>query len=288
MSIQSTIDAAVETLSPSLARVANFIRANPASVVDNTINELADLCDTSVASVVRFCRAIGFTGYAQLRMALASEIGKERAQFGGGMSFGSDITDVDSLADIVAKIRSREILAIEETLASLDMDALESAASLIDGAKRILLYGIGASQFIATDLGHKLLRIASPAFVLSDPHEAWACAALPTPHTVAVAFSHRGETFETNRFVQIARSAGAATIGLTSVRDSTLGQGVDVVLMTQARETDFRAGAMVSRIAQLSVIDCLFTAVAQRQYAQTLEALRVTRAATHGADRASH
>ena len=77
MSIQSTIDSAAETLSPSLARVANFIRARPVTVVDSTINELAALCETSVASVVRFCRAIGFSGYAQLRMALASELGKE-------------------------------------------------------------------------------------------------------------------------------------------------------------------------------------------------------------------
>ncbi len=285
MSIQSTIDAAVGTLSPSLARVANLVRTDPAVVVDNTINELADLCETSVASIVRFCRAIGFTGYAQLRMALASEIGKERAQFGDGMSFGSDITDADALPDIVAKIRSREMLAIDETLASLDVVTLERAAALLDGAARILLYGMGASQFIAADLGHKLLRIGSPAFVLSDPHEAWACAALPQPGTVAVAFSHRGETAESNRFIRIAREAGAATIGLTSVRDSTLGKGVDAVLTTQARETDFRVGAMVSRIAQLAVVDCLFMAVAQRQYDHTIEALRVTRAAIAEPDR---
>ncbi|MBN9177488.1 MAG: MurR/RpiR family transcriptional regulator [Microbacterium sp.] len=285
MSIQSTIDATAGTLSPSLARVAEFIRANPAAVVDNTINELAGLCNTSVASVVRFCRSIGLSGYAQLRMALASEMGKERAQFGDGMSFGSDITDADSLSDIVAKIRSREILAIEETLAALDVDDLGRAASLISESDRILLYGVGASQFIAADLGHKLLRIGRPAVVLSDPHEAWACAALPHPGTVAIAFSHRGETPETNRFVQIARDAAGSTVGVTSVRDSTLGQNVGIVLTTQARETDFRAGAMVSRIAQLALVDCLFTAIAQGRYQQTLEALRVTRAATHGSGR---
>lgn len=285
MSIQSTIDATAGTLSPSLARVAAFIRADPAAVVENTINEIADLCDTSVASVVRFCRAIGLTGYAQLRMALASEMGKERAQFGDGMSFGSDITDADSLPDIVAKIRSREILAIEETLAAVDIDALRRASTLISEASRVLLYGVGASQFIAADLGHKLLRIGRPVVVLSDPHEAWACAALPHPGTVAVAFSHRGETYETNRFVQIARESPAATIGVTSVRESTLGQQLGIVLTTQARETDFRAGAMVSRIAQLALVDCLFTAIAQGRYQETLEALRVTRAATHGSDR---
>lgn len=280
MNIQSTIDAVTNTLTPSLRRIAHAVRANPTTVINSTINELAELCDTSVASVVRFCHAIGLDGYAQLRMNLAAEIGKERAQFGDGISFGTDITDADSLADIVAKIRSLEILAVEETLAALDLGALEQAAALIDGASRVLLYGVGASQIIASDLGHKLLRIGRPAIVLGDPHEAWACAALPNPGSVAIAFSHRGETFETNRFVALAGEAGAQTIGLTSMSESTLGQQVGITLTTRARETDFRAGAMASRIAQLAVVDCLFTAIAQRRYEDTLKALSITRAAT--------
>jgi len=281
MNVQSTIDAVADTLTPSLRRIARTIRANPATAIDNTINELAELCETSVASVVRFCHAIGLSGYAQLRMNLAAEIGKERAQFGDGISFGTDITDVDTIGEIVAKIRSLEILAVEETLAALDLKALGRATDLIDGASRILLYGVGASQIIASDLGHKLLRIGRPAVVLGDSHEAWACAALPSPGSVAIAFSHRGETFETNRFVSLAREAGTASIGLTSSSDSALGQQVDITLTTRARETDFRAGAMASRIAQLAVVDCLFTAIAQRRYDETLRALQVTRAAIH-------
>ena len=280
VSIQSTIEAAAGALSPSQARVAAVIRADPSVVLDSTINELAERCDTSVASVVRFCRSIGFSGYAQLRMALATEIGKESAQFGGSISIGADIGEGDSLAEITAKIASLEILAIEETLANLDIASLEQAVSLIDGAERVLLYGLGASQFIAADLGHKLLRIARPAFVLSDPHEAWASAALLIPGTVAIGFSHRGETVETINFLRIASEAGAPTIALTNSSDSAIARVADCLLLTEAREPAFRAGAMVSRIAQLAVVDCVFAGVAQRRYAQTVEALRLTREAT--------
>lgn len=280
MSIQSTIEAASSGLSPSQARVAAVIRADPSVVLDSTINELAERCGTSVASVVRFCRSIGFSGYAQLRMSLATEIGKESAQFRGSISIGADIAETDSLAEIASKIASLEILAIEETLANLDIDELERAVSLIDGAERVLLYGLGASQFIAADLGHKLLRIARPAFVLSDPHEAWASASLPIPGTVAIGFSHRGETIETIEFLRIAKEAGAPTIALTNAPESAFARAADCLLLTEAREPAFRAGAMVSRIAQLAVVDCVFTGVAQRRYAQTVEALRRSREAT--------
>lgn len=280
MSIQSTIEASIATMPPSLARVAAAVREKPSIVVDMTINELAEACGTSVASVVRFCRAIGLGGYAALRMALATEIGRESVQFADHAGFGSDISADDSLREAATKIAALERLAIEETIEGLDYDMLERAVEAIDAADRILLYGVGASQIVAEDLGHKLLRVGRNAIVLADAHEAVASAVLHRPLTAAIGFSHLGTTGETIRFVEVARTNGAATIGLTSSSDSPFARAVDHPLFTEVRESRFRAGAMVSRIAQLAVVDALFIGVAQRRFSETLEALERTRDAT--------
>ncbi|MCL2584765.1 MAG: RpiR family transcriptional regulator, partial [Streptosporangiales bacterium] len=50
----------------------------------------------------------------------------------------------------------------------------------------------------------------------------------------------------------------------------------DHVLLTAARETAFRSGAMTSRIAQLTVVDCLFVTLAQLDYPGTMQALERT------------
>lgn len=279
MSIQSTIEAAASSLPPSLSRIAAAIREQPSIVIDMTINELAQECRTSVASVVRFCRAIGFSGYAALRMALATELGKEAAQFSARGAFGSEISDADTLQEAVSKLAALELLAIEETVARLDFDVLEAAITAIDGADRILLYGIGASQFVAEDLAHKLLRVGRNAHVLADPHEAVAATVLQTAPTVAIGFSHSGATIETVRFLETARRNGAATIAVTSAKDSPLARAADHALFTEVRESSFRAGAMVSRIAQLTLVDCLFVGVAKRRFNETVDALRRTREA---------
>jgi DNA-binding MurR/RpiR family transcriptional regulator len=279
VSIQSTIEAAASTLPPSLSRIAAAIREQPSIVIDMTINELAQECRTSVASVVRFCRAIGFSGYAALRMALATELGKEAAQFSARGAFGSEISDADTLQEAVSKLAALELLAIEETVARLDFDVLEAAITAIDGADRILLYGIGASQFVAEDLAHKLLRVGRNAHVLADPHEAVAATVLQTAPTVAIGFSHSGATIETVRFLETARRNGAATIAVTSAKDSSLARAADHALFTEVRESSFRAGAMVSRIAQLTLVDCLFIGVAKRRFNETVDALRRTREA---------
>lgn len=280
MSIQTTIASAAETLPPSLARIARTITADPSIVVDSTITEIAATCATSVASVVRFCRAVGVGGYAALRMALATELGRESAQFSASGGFGAEISAADTLREATAKVASLELLAIEETIANLDYEALSAAVDAIDSADRILLFGIGASGLVAADLGRKLLRIGHAAIVLSDAHEASAAASLGARKTVAIGISHSGATRETLHFLRTARAAAAATVGITGAAASPLTSDVDQVLIAHAREPRLRAGAMVSRIAQLAVVDCLFVGVAQRRHAHSIHALQRTAEAT--------
>lgn len=280
MSIQTTIAASVDTLPPSLARIARAVADTPSQVIDSTITELAASCETSVASVVRFCRAIGVAGYAELRRALAAELGRESVNFGAHSGFGAEIAADDSPRDAAGKLAALERLAIEETVERLDFDALAASAEAIEAAGRILLFGIGASRLAASDLGHKLLRIGHNAIALDDAHEAAAAASLHVAPTVAIGFSHSGTTPEAVHFLRAARESGATTVGVTGASTSPLARAADHALLTHARESRFRAGAMVSRIAQLAVVDCLFIGAAQLRREVAVDALERSAAAT--------
>ena len=76
--------------------------------------------------------------------------------------------------------------------------------------------------------------------------------------------------------------SGARTVALTNFPKSPITAVADLVLTTAARETTFRSGAMASRLAQLTVIDCVFVGVAQRTYDETRAALDVTYEAVSG------
>lgn len=281
MGIQSTIEASSDKLTPAMERVASVIRHNPSVVLDMTISDLAAACRTSVATVVRFCRMLGLSGYAQLRMSLATELGREAAQFGGGITLGAEIARSDTLQEMASKLASLEMLAIEETVTSLDFDALGRVVAALDSANRILLFGIGASHFVAQDLQHKLFRIGRNAFLLADSHEAWSAALLSPAGTVALGFSHSGSTADTVRYLEIAREAGALTVAVTGSPGSPLAEAAQERLISHARESRLRAGAMVSRIAQLAIVDCLFLGVARQSYDDTVNALLRTRDVTH-------
>jgi DNA-binding MurR/RpiR family transcriptional regulator len=276
VSIQTDIQAKLETFPPSIRRVAEAILAHPQIALEKTISELARFCDTSETSVVRFCRSIGFTGFAPLKLRLAAELGQETAQFGEAVAHGADIRPSDSLAEAVAKIATSEIVGIRETANALDVDALQRVVTRIDNADKVVLFGVGASNAGPLDLAQKLLRIGRIALVFRDAHDALVSAALLGAHDVAIAFSHGGRTRESVELLRAARGNGAFTVAVTNAHGSPITAQADEVLRTAVRETMFRSGAMASRIAQLTLVDYMFVGVARRSYSRTVQALAST------------
>ncbi|GIT79732.1 RpiR family transcriptional regulator [Leifsonia sp. LS1] len=278
VSIQTSIQSHVDSFPPTMRRVADVILERPQIVMENTISELARACDTSEASIVRFCRALGFTGYPQLKLQLAAELAKESAEFGGNGdgAYGADISPSDTLAEMVAKIAGSEILGIRETADTLDIKVLQRVIRKLERAKRVVLFGVGASNAGAQDLAQKLLRIGHVALAFHDAHDALVSAALVEQGDVAIGFSHNGRTRETMAFLSAARRNGAHTVAVTNVPDSPLAEQAESVLRTAVRETTFRSGAMASRIAQLTIIDYLFVGVARGRYDRTVQALKST------------
>jgi DNA-binding MurR/RpiR family transcriptional regulator len=282
VSIQTNIQAHLDSYPPSVRRIADAILSRPQIVLELTISELAHSCDTSETSVVRFCRAIGFSGYSPLKLQMAAELATESAQRGGDAPYGSDILATDSLADMVAKISASELFGIQETASSLDLDALQTVIDLVRSAPRTVLFGVDASNATAADLSKKLQRIGRTAFCSPDAHNALNSASLLHAGDVAIGFSHSGRTHETIEFLRVARRAGASTVAVTNVQGSPITEKADVALRTAVRETTFRSGAMASRIAQLTVIDYIFVGVARADYDTSIQALRTTRESLRG------
>jgi DNA-binding MurR/RpiR family transcriptional regulator len=278
----STTTVKVRALLPSLSaaeqRVARIVIGDPATAAMLTITELAERAETSETTVIRFCRSVGFAGYPELRLTLATEAGRLQ---GGGPSrvVGSDISPSDDLAQVVEKIAFADARAVEETAAQLDVAVLEQVVTAVATAGRVDIYGVGASAFVAADFQQKLHRIGRIAYAWSDVHIALTSAALLGAGDVAFGISHTGTTKDTIDAFAEAGRRGATTVALTNFPRAPIARVADLVLTTAARETTFRSGAMASRLAQLTVVDCIFVGVAQRTYPETRAALEATYAA---------
>lgn len=266
-------------LPPSEQHVAEVLLGDTELAANMSIAELAERSGTSTTSVVRFYRRIGYTRYRDLRFDLAQEATRERLQASDLLPVSGDIDQHDSLADIISKIALSETLSISDTATVLDTAALAAAIQAVLAARRIDIFGVGAGSIVGLDLQQKLTRIGLTALMWLDSHAALTTAAVLDAQCVAVAVSHSGTTTDTVEYLSQARARGATTIALTNFSRSPLTDVADITLLTAARETRFRSGALGSRIAQLMVVDCLFIGVAQASYDQSVAALQQTYAA---------
>jgi DNA-binding MurR/RpiR family transcriptional regulator len=269
-----TVRALLPNLAPVEQRVARQVLADPFGTAMQAISELAALCDTSATTVVRFCRAVGLRGYPELRIALAAAAAQ--ADRGAGVEPSHDIAPGDDAATIAEKIAHADARAVTDTAKHLDIDTLAQVVEALATARRIDIYGVGASGYVALDLQQKLQRIGKPAFAWPDPHMAITSAALLGPADIVVALSHTGTTADTIDAMREAGGHGARTVAITNFPRSPITTTADFVLLTAARETAFRSGAMTSRIAQLTVVDCLFVVLAQHDLPASRDALERT------------
>jgi len=269
----------IRSLLPGLARaeqrVAQVVLEAPSSVARRSITEVALAANTSETTVTRFCKAVGVGGYPQLRIALAADTARSEAR--SSRNLGGEISTEDDLASVISKVSFADARAVEETAEQIDVAILQEVIELVATAGRVDVYGVGASAFVAADLQQKLHRIGRISFAWSDTHIMLTSAAVLSPGDVAIGISHTGATTDTVEALRVAREHGAVTVALTNFPRSPITEVADHVLTTAARETTFRSGATASRIAQLTVIDCLFIGVAQRHMDAAVNALDATR-----------
>lgn len=244
--------------------MAEFIVNNPALAAGKSLEELATVTGTSDSTVLRLATAAGFSGYRELRTAIALAAGAAAATAPAVLT--GDIGPHDGITDTVAKLAESEKSAIDETRALLDPDALARVADLIIAARQVVVVGIAASGLVALDLAGKLSRIGILALAVTEGHAAMTTALVMRPEDVLVVISSSGTTTDiVDPFLQ-ARGRGTSTIALTANTASPLG-GADVMLVNvAARESALRSASMASRTGQMFVVDAVFTVIAQRTF----------------------
>ena len=259
--LAARVRAVLPGLSPAESRIARIIESDPAAVASLTVNKLAERAGTSAATVVRAARSLGFEGYPQLRLALAAHGGFIRSD--EGVPFGADIADGDPAGVVLAKLAVFESEQIRATAARVDPSVLENVVALIGAARRVDVYGIGASGLVAHDLAQKLSRVGLDCRAHSDHDAAMVSACLLGPIDVAIGVSHAGENPGTVNPLALARKAGVATVAVTGATRSALARQADHVLATAGWEFGLRSAAMASRTGQLLVVDAIFMGIVQ-------------------------
>ncbi len=252
-------------LAGALRQVGNVILEDPGWASRATIVELGERSGTSPATVTRFCRSLGLGGYTELRVGIATDIGRAD-QAGWEVGIGADVLPTDPLDRVLRTLLAVDLQAMHETAAGLDLRTVETVIEALAAARRIDLYGVGGSGAVLEDMQMRMHRIGIASWTWSDVHNGLMSAALLGPGDVAIALSHSGRSTETVDMLEQAKASGATTVAITNFSTSPIADIAEHLLCTSVRETSYRSGEMSARHSQFLVLDMLYLAVAQRTH----------------------
>ncbi len=256
------------SLKTALRKVADVILRQPEMAIYASVNEVAAVAAVSEATVMRFCRILGFKGFQDFKIALAREMVIPSPRFREDAGGEGE----DEVA-IVRQVFQTNGVALQDTLEILEIEAMKEAAQLLLTARQIMVVGVGGSGPAVTYAGNRFLLLGLKAHLCTDFYLMLMAASMLSREDVVLAISNLGTTREIVETVGIAREREARVICITNNSLSPLARICNPVLVTASREVTLPEDAVASLICQIAILDALCALIAQARGAQTRETL---------------
>ena len=231
--------------------VADYLLQHADEAQYLSISSLARECNVAEATVFRFCRALGFDGYHEMRIALA------QANATGTMSSQRELQPGASTETLFEHASARLFTAINGTQNALSAEAVDEAARMLRESKQVFCFGQGGSMLLANDICARFASLSTKFRTSGDSHLQLLTASLMNEADVVLFVSYSGATRDMMETLRTAKAAGAKIILLTHYEDSPGASLADVVLRCGAQESPLDSGSIPIKVAVLYVGEVL-------------------------------
>jgi len=239
-----------EHLSSTEQRIADLILDEWKRIIDMPVAQIAEEAGVSQATVVRFCRSIGFNGVPELKLYLKREQLSPLGEL-------SEVENGESPAVVAQKIMRYNKNAIDDMLSVLNGEQLQLATDALNNAERVVILSEGGSASTARCAFDEFLKIGLPCSMVEDPFFQIQAAALMKPGEVAFTVCHSGRARNTVERMQKAHDMGATTISIMGLAGSPLSKCTDIPLYTGLSGHTFFSDTIAARICELNVVSAL-------------------------------
>lgn len=260
MGIVARIQERYPDLRKSEKTVADYLCAHSDSRLEMSITELANTLGVSEATVSRFTRALGYRGYSEMKLALASESSAGR-QF---VNIPTTMHETDSLVEISQKLYGALSSSIGESQKHLDFEAVQSAVAQVLKAEHVLFLGVGGAASVCEEAAHLLLKSGIQATVHRDGYTQLVATTTVDETFTVFGISHTGTTDTVARSLSLARERGSKTFAITSDRDSAVATAAEHALITWHHgppQVPLYGDFLEGRICQMYIIYLIYLGV---------------------------
>lgn len=220
--------------------IAEFILENKLEIHKLSINQIAEQIYASKSALVRFGKALGFSGWKSFLNALIEEIRYEQTHY-SEIDPNIPFDQSDNYATMIKNIATVQIESIQDTADQIDLVILEQAVTMMKHAVRIVVLGVSPNNLIADIFRRKMATVGKSVEVIQSGENGMTARGL-TADDLAIIVSYSGNdgSREPMKFIPVMQQNQVKLIGITSEGGSFLRSQVPTTFLISSRERLYR------------------------------------------------
>jgi DNA-binding MurR/RpiR family transcriptional regulator len=258
--IQQRITDAFEALPAELRKAARYVTSNGTEVAFRSMRSVAKSAGVSPPTMVRLAKALGMSGYDELRRAIQQQMDARPQSF----LARAQIVRAESRSrwmDGIQRLVDAELANIRACVADIDERDLERVAELFARARRIYVLGL-RGMYPAAFFFDYSARTFTDKTVLVHGTGATHLDTLRDvgPADVVLVFTCRPYPRDTLRGARFARERGARIIAVTDGTVSPAARGASVTFKVNANASSLLSSAATNMLVSQMLAAVLFAA----------------------------
>ena len=211
------------------------------------LEALANELYTSNATIVRFCKKLGFSGYNEFKYEVRRQLEQKEA-----CSISSQ--------DVI----NRSLATFQDNLEAVDITKLESIRDLICSRRSLYIYGSGLSSIPAKYLQTILTSLDYPCIFIEWRNLLEGITYTIGKNSIVFVITTHGDAGRYQSIFEQTRKRGCTLILLTCEETSGLLSYCDIAIQTNDQAREFHNVDINPRIGILTVIQIIIEMVGQK------------------------
>lgn len=241
----------LNSLSNSEIEVLKYIEKNKRKVLDMSVQELSKNTFISTATIIRLCKKIGLSGFAELKYKIREELKHEKIE----------VKELSSLE----KVKDIYLYEIKQTSSLISEEDVDKVVDLLLENRNVHFFGKGLTSTALQYISKYLLTCNRLNICYEDTHIAYLAAEAMTEKDVLFVASLSGRTHQVLKMLQIAKSKGAKIIAITNIDNNEISEIADINFRVYVNEDSKFPYDMKSRIPVLFILHVIINRFVERR-----------------------
>lgn len=244
-------------LSKSQKKIAKYIMNHREDVIHYSITQFAAKTNTAPSTITRFCQALSYKGFSELKVYLEKSLVSDSAAL-------TQIKEEDSLPVVLQKQMLLGSTVISDTLRTVNAETLSDVVDVIMRAGTVHLYGQSGGYISALYGQQMMLRVGICSQAFNDNVDMNLAASTLKSNDVAICIAYSGEIRSVVEAITKASRNKATVIAITAITNSSMARIANYVLPYSYQIPDGLQYLYLGSMCEIAILGAIQSEILRR------------------------